>query len=179
MQRKKPASCDAAIGGQKGAGKMTCRNRALTTFFLLASTSVLVASLCTAAAAKEIEEENLVSVKEPSTQPSQQPKQKIDPYTMAIIGMSLGCMCLASSVHWTLDHRKRIEGSIRQLDDFLANNCAVEFHIVGSKDNDPMLHMVKDIQENQCTQLREHADNKDAMVKRVSEIEAEIMRIWG
>jgi len=131
------------------------------------------------AIAKQIENDNDITIIEPTARPSEQPKQKTDPFTWAIIGMSLGCMCVASSVHWTLNQRKRIEADIQHLDNFLITSCAVDFHIAGSRDNDPMLHMIKELQENQSTQLQDHASQNDAMVKKISDIESEIMRILG
>lgn len=149
------------------------------TSFMVILASIIVITLCTSASGKDGEDSTIGQVQETLPQATSQPKQRIDPFTIAIIGMSLGCMCVVSSVHWTLNQRKRIEADIQHLDNFLINSCAVDFHIIGSRDNDPMLHMIKGLQENQSTQLQEHASQNNAMVKKISDIESEIMRILG
>ena len=131
------------------------------------------------ASAKQVEINNNITLHEPPPQPSEQPKSKSDPFTLAIIGLSLGGMCLASSLHWTQHQRKHLETEIHRLDTFFSSNCAVDLHIAGLGDTETMLRMVKDLQDTKRAQLQESAHENDALIKQISNIEAEIMRIWG
>jgi hypothetical protein len=141
---------------------------------------LLMSIMLNQARAKESEaEDNTVSVQEMPAQQPPKKKQHIDPFTIAIIGLSLGCMLIASSVHWNMTQRRELEAQIRGLDSFLASSCAVEFHINGCNDNDPMVSSVKDIQEKRDLKMKEYEEHKNVMVRSISDIEAEIMRIWG
>lgn len=141
--------------------------------------SIFIATLFAEASAKEVEDINNVTVQESPVQNSPKQKQHIDPFTIAIIGLSLGCMLIASSVHWNMTQRREIEAQISGLDSFLASNCAVAFHVNGCTDNDPMVSSVKDIQNSRDMKLKKYEENKNIMLRNISDIEAEIMRILG
>jgi len=132
------------------------------------------------ASAKKIENDNDVTIIEPTpARPSEQPKQKTDPFTIAIIGMSLGCMCVTGAVHWNLSQKKKIEGNIQKLDSFILNNCSVNLMLAKSADNEPMFNTVQNLQENYRLEMVKNQDGNNEMVNRISGIEAEIMRILG
>ncbi|MEW6419932.1 MAG: hypothetical protein AB1480_17760 [Nitrospirota bacterium] len=131
------------------------------------------------ATANEIEDNPATSIHDTPVQQPLKQNQHIDPFTIAIIGLSLGCMMIASSVHWNMTKRRYLEAQIRDLDSFLASNCAVECHINGCNDNDPMMSSVKDIQNSRDAKLKEYEEHKNVMIRSISDIEAEIMRIWG
>ncbi len=154
------------------------RNRSLSIVWTVL-VCIFIFSLLAEASAKEVEDINNVTVQESPVENPPKQKQHIDPFTIAIIGLSLGCMLIASSVHWNMTQRRELEAQIQGLDSFLASSCAVEFHINGCSDNDPMINSVKDIQEKRDNKLKEHEENKSVIVRSISDIEAEIMRIWG
>jgi hypothetical protein len=129
--------------------------------------------------AREVEMKNDLSINESPVQHSPKQKQPIAPFTIAIIGLSLGCMLIASSVHWNMTQRREVEAKIQGLDSFLASSCAVECRINGCNDNDPMINSVKDIQEKRDNKMKEYEEQKSVLVRSISDIEAEIMRIWG
>lgn len=146
----------------------------------IALISILLISLLAEASAKEVEDTNNVSVEESSpVQSPQKQKHHVDPFTVAIIGLSLGCMLIASSVHWNMTQRNELGAQIKELDSFLSGSCSIECHINGCNDNDPMMNSVKDMQNGRDMKLREYETHKNMMVKNISDIETEIMRILG
>lgn len=155
------------------------RKNILVIIIWIALISIFIASLLAEASAKEVEDINNITVQESPVQNLPKQKQHIDPFTIAIIGISLGCMLIASSVHWNMTQRRELEAQIQGLDSFLASSCAVECHINGCNDDDPMVSSVKDIQNGRDMKLKEYEEHKNIMVRSISDIEAEIMRIWG
>jgi len=141
--------------------------------------SIFIASLFAEASAKEVESNADLSVQESPVQPSPKQKRHIDPFNVAIVGISLGCMLFAASVGRNRMHRRQLEIQIQGLDSFLTNSCAVGFHITGCNDNDPMMNSVKDIQNGRDIKLKEYEEHKNVMARSVSEIEAEVMKLWG
>lgn len=141
--------------------------------------NIFLASLLAEASAKEVESTADLFVQESPVQNPPKQKQPIDPFNLAIVGISLGCMMFAASVGRSRMQIKQLETQIQKLDSFLAGSCAVEFHINGCNDNDPMINSVKDIQNGRDMKLKEYEEHKNIMKKSVSDMEAEIMRILG
>lgn len=141
--------------------------------------TIFIASLFAEASAKEVESTTDLSVQESPVQNPPKQKQPIDPFNLAIVGISLGCMMFAASVGRSRLQIKQLETQIQKLVSFLAGSCAVGFHINGCNDNDPMINSVKDIQDGRDVKLKEYEEHKNVMKRSVSDIEAEIMRIWG
>lgn len=129
--------------------------------------------------AKQTETDGDISIQEPPVQPPQPTKQKIDPFTIAIIGMSLGCMCVTGAVHWNLSQKKKIEGNIQKLDSFILNNCSVNLMLAKSADNEPMFNTVQNLHDSYRLEMVKNQDGNNEMVNKISGIEAEIMRILG
>lgn len=158
---------------------MENRKNILVIIIWIALISIFIASLFAEATAKEIEDtENLIVQESPVQQPPKA-KHTVDSFTMAIIGISLGCMMIASSVHWHLSERRQLEAKMLYLDTFLKNTCAVDFHITGCKDTDPMMNNAQAIQNSRDMKIKEFEEHRNMMTRSVSDIEAEIMRILG
>jgi hypothetical protein len=155
------------------------RDHILTVLAWVALISILIVSLLAEASAKEVESTADLSVQESPVQNPPKQKTHVDPFTIAIIGLSMGCMLVASSVHWNMTQRKELGAQIQGLDSFLTSSCAVECLINGCNDNDPMVSNIKDIKNGRDAKLKDYEEHKNVMVRSISEIEAEIMRIWG
>lgn len=145
----------------------------------IALISIFVAFLVADASAREVESTADLSVQDAPVQMPPQQKNHVDPLSLAIVGVSLGCMMFAASVNRNRIHRRQLETQIQELDSFLANNCSVGFHINGCNDNDPMVNSVKDIQNGRDMKLKEYEEHKNITVRSISEIEAEVMTLWG
>ena len=147
----------------------------------IALISIFIISLLGEASARETENTDDISVQESPVQQPPKQKQHIDPFNLAIVGISLGCMLFAASVGRNRMHRRELETQIQGLDSFLTSSCAVGFRINvnGCNDNDPMMNSVKDIQNGRDMKLKEYEEHKTVMVRSISDVEAEIMRILG
>jgi len=110
---------------------------------------------------------------------SDKKKQHTDPFTMAIIGLSFGCMMVASSIHWNIYTRKEIESQILNLAFLLDSTCSVECHINGCTDNDPMMSEVEEIKKKRDENIKKYESDENNALRSISEIENEFMRIWG
>ena len=102
-----------------------------------------------------------------------------DPFTMAIIGLSLGCMMFASSEHWNYHKRKEIELQISDLASLLESTFAIDCHIESGTENDPMMREVEEIEKKRDESIRKYEMDKNEAQRVISDIENEIMRIWG
>jgi hypothetical protein len=149
--------------------------------FLLVVISLFISSIQTYAAAQENEFEGMdnINVQPSPDQHSQKQKQHTDPFTMAIIGISFGCMMIASSLHWNMTQRKELETQINTLDSFLESTCAVQCNIKGCHGDDQMMDAVEDIKKRRDEKIEGYQNHKDIAVRSISDIENEIMRIWG
>lgn len=152
-------------------------------FFIMACLAVIsftALPLLVNASPKELEEMNDAATVQmlPDKQPDKK-KQHTDPFTMAIIGLSFGCMMVASSVHWNLHTRKEIESQISNLGFLLDSTCSVECHINGCTDTDPMMGAVEEIKKKRDESIKKYEFDKNDAQRSVAEIENEIMRIWG
>lgn len=164
-------------GGKRMRKKYSRNNRVIILFLTIAICFTM--AHFQGASAKQIENDNSFTLQEPPAQPSTQPKQKTDPFIMAIIGLSLGCMGYVSSIHWSMSQRRRLETDIQKLDTFLTSNCSVSLQIAGSKDNEPMLQAVRQLQENKVMELQTLQNDKESLIRTISDIEAKIMGVWG
>jgi hypothetical protein len=129
--------------------------------------------------AREVEVTSDSSINESPIQQPEKQKQQMDPFNLSIVGISLGCMMFAASVNRTRTQRRQLEGSIQKYDSFLKNTSAVELYISGCVDNDPMMNSVKDIKEKRDIKINEYEEHKSVIAQSISEIEADIMGIWG
>jgi len=113
--------------------------------------------------------------------PDKQPTKvtHADPFTLAIIGLSLGCMMVASSIHWNNHSRNEIEEQISTLTFLLENTSAIDCRINGSPDDDPMMKAVEDIKKKRNENIKNYETCKNDALQSISEIENEIIRIWG
>lgn len=147
-------------------------------WFVLINISIF--PLLAGASTKEVENiDDAVTVQtSPDKQPEKQ-KQHTDPFTMAIIGLSFGCMMIASSLHWNMTQRKELTAQINSLDSFLASSCSVVCHIKGCLDDDPMMNAVEDIQERRDAQIEAYQKMNNNTARCISDIETKIMGIWG
>jgi hypothetical protein len=116
---------------------------------------------------------------EEQVQPPNESKQPVDIFTIAVCFMSVGCMLFTSSVHWNHHQRKQINAEIIQIDDFLAKACSVEYSVSGFRDSEPMVATVQKLRESRDAKLKQHEDQRKALMKKLSETESEIMRIWA
>lgn len=146
---------------------------------LFAVISIFFASPFTASAT-EVEGIDDVNVQDSSPVPQpQKQKQHVDPFTIAIIGLSLGCMLTVSSIHWNRTQKKELEEQINNIDSYLANASAIDCHISGCIGDDPMMNIVKDIQDSRNKNLADLEERKKMAMENISATEIEILRIWG
>jgi len=140
---------------------------------------ILIASFFAEASAKEADDISNVTAQESPVQTPPKQKQPVDPVNLAFCGISIGCIMFGASVNRNRTQRKHLETQIQGLDSFLASTCAVEFHISTDNDNDPMISRVKGIQNGREVKLKEYEEHKHLMVRSFSEIETEVMKLWG
>ena len=105
--------------------------------------------------------------------------RSFDTFTMAFMGLSLGCMLIASAVHWNRTQRNAMERQIRDLAVFVNQNTSVTFHITGGSSANPMVNIAKEIAQNRGAALQACDDRKAAAINGLSDVEADIMRMWG
>ena len=141
--------------------------------------SISIGSLATVSCAKEVELGADVSIQEPALQTPDVEKNKIDPFNVAIITISLGCMMIVSSVHWHMSTRQDLEMKIKEFNGFLKSTCAVELNIGIAGDNDPMVNSAQTMQSIRNNKIAELENKKDSTNRLYSEIEVEIMRMVG
>lgn len=141
--------------------------------------SIFLSSILAEATTNEVEDIDVVNVQAAPIKQQEKQKQHTDPFTIAIIGLSFGCMMIASTLHWNMTQRKELKAEINNRQSFLANTCAVECHIKGCLDADPMMNAADDIHKRRDAQIEEYQNNKNTAAKIIADIETKIMRIWG
>lgn len=114
--------------------------------------------------------------------PVQQPQnqsRRLDFFTLGFMGVSIGSMLFASAVHWTYTQRKELEDTIHQLDGFLAHHCAVSFQVSGCGEYDRMIDRMRELGTGRDRRIREYEGEKNSLLKTISEIEDELVKLWG
>lgn len=138
----------------------------------------LVSALPVAAAKTPEDIDSVLAQETPMKEPAKNARS-FDIFTMAFMGLSLGCMLMASAVHWNRTRRNAIENQIRHLAAFVDQNTSVTFHVGGGSSANPMVSIAKEIAQNRDAALQACDDRKAAAVNRLSDVEADIMRMFG
>lgn len=131
------------------------------------------------ATAKTHEDIGNVLTQETTMKDSAKTGRSLDAFTMAFMGLSLGCMLIASAVHWTRSQRHFIENQIKRLSTFIEAKNSVTFHVVRESSANPIVGITKEIVENRNAALRECENRRKAIIDTISAAETDIIRMWG
>lgn len=163
---------------ERGLGNMMEKRKILIVIMVIAA-SIFLATIASAAAAKTPEAMDSVLVQEAPIKEPAKNARSFDAFTMAFMGLSLGCMLIASAVHWTRSQRHSIENRIRDLAGFVDHNTSVTFHVAGGNSANPMVGITKEIAQNRDAALQSCDHGRTAMINTISSVETDIMRMWG
>jgi len=144
-------------------------------------TLVMLATILIAfvsASANEVEEVANLQVKETPVQNFSK-RQSIDTFTIAIIGLSLGCMLIASSTHWIITKRKELQANIQTLESSLSSIHAIELQVLNGNGYDFTIDKIKDLKNEMQFEIATTQNEWKQATQTINRVEMEIIRLWG